>query len=99
MLLDFICGGMFACIVPAVSKWFNNRFAAVIFPLLINITLYYGIYYIWPDTTKYNIAIFINPAQNMGQGTAMSISVATLILIIMTFGLFILGNKKRDVLN
>lgn len=97
--LDFIYGGIFACLVLAFSKWFNNRFAAVIFPMILNITLYYGIDNIFVAFRKYNMSIFINPQQSISAHNIVSVSIVTIIMILLTLLLFICGNKKRDVLN
>lgn len=97
-LLDFVFGGIFACITLVCSRWLDNRFGAVMFPMLLNCTLYYGGISIFSELSRYNPNAYLNPEQPYGE---ISFSVLLPMLAIILVGLaviYIFSNRRRDTI-
>lgn len=64
--IDFIYGGIIACMAMLISRFVKNRFTAMTFPAVLVYFLYYGIGRLSEKSTwlrTYNFAYFINPTQ------------------------------------
>ncbi|MBE5943676.1 MAG: hypothetical protein E7258_02025 [Lachnospiraceae bacterium] len=96
--LDFICGGLMACMALTVTHFFDSVFAVMLFPLLLNCILYYGLDSIEPASRIYNISWFVNPGQpgirNDFNAVIITSGIWFLLLVILHFA----SNIKRDVI-
>lgn len=97
--LDFVYGGLFACMSLAISGWCANGFLAVVFPLILNTAFTRVICFSFPGIASYVAGFFIDPQQggNLYYGliTIAAITAGTLLTCI---GIYWLNNKKYDVL-
>lgn len=95
--IDFIYGGIFACMTLVCTKWLENRFGAVMFPLMINCACYYGIGSLFITLNKFNFSVFINPAQPAPLTNRFDcILIVTVVLTAALAGVYAFSNRKRD---
>lgn len=96
--IDFLYGGIFACIALVCSIWVSNWFGAVIFPLIVNCTLYYGMDNLFPRLRPVNPAIFIFPSQIYRTNRFDCIVLVTGMLVLGMAVIFMWKNRIRDIL-
>lgn len=100
-VVDFVFGGIYACTTLAVSRWFDNRFGAVCFPLLLQCALVYGVDSLWIESRSFNPAFYINPSHS-SFSLYCSIPRMLLLFVIMLavlIVLYIIGNARRDAID
>lgn len=95
--VDFVYGGIFACMTLAGSKWFSNRFAAVLFPMVVYCTCWFGLTSLVQEWNLYNVMIHINPAQIYGTDQLAVLSFITGVLLICIVAVFKISNRRRDI--
>lgn len=96
--VDFLYGGIFSCLAMVSSMWISNRFGALIFPLIVNCTCYYGVDNLFPILRSVNPAIFMFPSQPYNTNHFEYIVLVTGVLILGLGAIYIWKNRKRDVL-
>lgn len=96
--LDFICGGLMACMALTVTHFFDSVFAVMLFPLLLNSILYYGLDSIEPATRIYNISWFVNPGQLGIRNDFNAVIITSVIWFLLLVILHLASNVKRDVI-
>ncbi len=99
IVFDFIYGGLFAVLAMVSSKWFDNRFGILVFPLLVHCALYYGISNLFPQIRVYNPSVYLNPAQLSGTNVFLCIGIITLVLLIGQSLIYWFSNEKRDIIH
>lgn len=95
--VDFVYGGIFACMTLAGARWFSNRFAAVLFPMVVYCTCWFGLTSMVPDWNLYNVMIHIDPAQDYGTDQLAVLSLITILLLIVIVAVYWLSNHRRDI--
>ena len=98
LLIDFIIGGIYACIALLVTHLFDSPFTVLTFPLLLHCCLLYGIDNLFMDFSPYNFAAFINPAHTSTNATLESMCVTIMLLLLFVTGIYYLMNKNKDVI-
>ncbi len=99
--LDFVYGGLFACITMTAARWLRNRFGAAMLPVLLHCIGYYCIYNLLPETESYLFSLYLDPNQSWGMVGEIStgpVVLTTVLLAAAVTGIFIGSNRKRDVL-
>lgn len=94
--LDFVFGGLFACLALAISAWCKNGFVAVIFPLLLDIAFTKILSDPFP-VNKLMVGNVIDPGIGSELVTADVIIIALIMLAICTL-LYALNKRKMDIL-
>lgn len=98
LVIDFLCGGIYACIALLVTHCFDSPFPVITFPLLLHCCLLYGIETLFPDFIAYNIGAFINPAYTSNKISGMSVALTIFTLLLIMTGIYYLVNRKKDVI-
>ena len=97
-VLYFVFGGLMACMALVVTHFFDNVFAVMIFPLLVNCLLYYGLDTVDSATRKYNMSFIVNPSQGGGGNEILAVMTTVFMSIFITILLYFMANRKRDVI-
>lgn len=98
-LIVFVYGGIFSMLAFMVSRWMNNKFIILSFPLIVHVFLLYFDKIMEPHISKYNFAIFVNPTQNTGTNDLKSLIITTSILLIIIIGTSVLTNIRRETIS
>ncbi|MBE5947250.1 MAG: hypothetical protein E7259_10005 [Lachnospiraceae bacterium] len=98
MIVDFVYGGIFACIALTVSKYSKNWFSIFVFPAVLHFFLYYGLGNLFINTRTYNPSYFINPSQISRSNEMFPLVTITIFIIIGIYILYYRINRKREVL-
>lgn len=104
IFVDFLYGGIFACMAMVASSFVRNWFTAMTFPMVLSYFLYYGLgrlsdSAVWLRT--YNFSYFIRPDQN-GESSLRFvpfISITVALLAIEYFIYWILNVKRETIKN
>ena len=104
IFVDFLYGGIFACMAMVASSFVRNRFTAMTFPMALSYFLYYGLgrlsdSAVWLRT--YNFSYFIRPDQN-GESSLRFvpfISITVALLAIEYFIYWVLNVKRETIKN
>lgn len=98
--IDFLYGGILACMAMLVSGVAKNWFTAMTFPAVLTYFLYYGVgelsvSKVWLRT--YNFSYFIRPNQN-GESSLrqMPFLIITLALLVIEYFIYYIFNIKRE---
>lgn len=97
MGVDFVYGGIFACVSLAVTFLFNNAFSILAFPFILSYFLMYGIDNLAYRFQSYNVADIINPAQVSCSNYVSAFVITTIVscvVVIITYGLSV---RRRDI--
>lgn len=100
VVIDAVFGGIYACMTLVCSGWTANRFSAACFPVLVYITLIYGVSSLFPDTGHWNPAYYENPSHFL-YSTYCSFEKMVILLLGMLailIVLYFLQNRRRDAI-
>ncbi|MCM1083852.1 MAG: hypothetical protein NC393_08950 [Clostridium sp.] len=97
--IDFVYGGLFACMALAISGWCANGFLAVVFPFILNTAFTKVISFAFFGIHDYVAGNLINPQQGFGFQFGLA-TVATVAagMLLTCIGIYWLNNRKYDVL-
>ncbi len=101
--IDFIYGGIIACMAMLISRFVKNRFTAMTFPAVLVYFLYYGVGRLSEKATwlrTYNFAYFINPTQG-GENSLKPVPfiLITGVLLIGEYLLYAVLNIRRETID
>lgn len=98
--VDFMYGGLFACMTLAISGWCANGFLAVVFPFILNTAFTKVICFSFSNMRNYVAGNFINPNQgaSLHHGGFVTITAVAAGMLLTCIGIYWLNNRKYDVL-
>ena len=100
IVLEFIYGGIFAVTSMAASKWIDNRFTIMLLPTAVTGFLYYVVFRMNLNWSKFLYPVFIKPEPGITSEFSFGVVIAeTLLFLIATFGVYFLSNIKRETIN
>lgn len=94
MLIDFIFGGLFACLAMSVSEFVKHKFSVFISSFLVVAALSFVCVQLNLDYL--NPQNFLSPAQFVTAANGSVVLVEALILFIVSFSLFYIGGKINE---
>lgn len=96
--IDFFIGGINATVSLAVTHFFANRFLVILFPILLNFCIDYGLDNLFTGIKGYNLYDIMNPSQKSGSNTYSSLLASLGICMLISVVIYIVSNYKKDCL-
>lgn len=97
IMVDFVYGGLFACLALAVSGWCINGFIAVTFPFVLNTAFTKVISINSVNMYSYVAGNFINPAQVDCSHNFMTIVVVAFFMFVICTAIYWINNRKYEL--
>ena len=94
MLIDFIFGGLFACLAMSVSEFVKHKFSVFISSFLVVAALSFVCVQLNLDYL--NPQNFLSPAQFVTAANGYVVLIEALILFVVSFSLFYIGGKINE---